>query len=369
MLRYLFAFIILIHGLIHFMGFAKAFSYGNLRQLTKNISKPAGILWLVAAILFIIASIFFLLKKESWPVIAFIAIIISQVLIITIWKDAKWGTFANIIIFVVALVASGNYFFNQSVNKEISQIFNFETTDNGEIITKEMTESLPFPVKHWLQNSGVIGHEKIHYVRLKQKGFMRTKPGQQKWMSADAEQYFTIDRPAFIWKVRMKMAPLTTVAGRDKFVNGKGGMTIKLLSLVTMVNESGSKIDQAALQRWLAEICWFPSAGLSPYIKWEEIDSLSAKATLSYKNVAGAVIFYFNEESEIIKCTADRFKENTADAPLKKWMITVKRIGVFNGIKIPAELEVAWQLKEGNFTWYKITLTEVEYNKAEVFEL
>lgn len=367
MLRYLFAFIIFIHGLIHLMGFSKAFGYGNITQLTKNISKPLGTLWLATAILFVLAAIFYLFKKESWPAIAFIAIIISQVLIITVWKDAKWGSFANIVIFIVALVASGNYFFNQSVNKQISQIFLLETTDNGEIITKEMADSLPLPVRSWLQNSGMVGREKIHFVRLKQQGFMRTKPGQQKWMRTEAEQYFTIDRPAFIWKVRMNMAPLITVTGRDKFVNGKGGMTIKLLSLVTMVNEAGPKIDQAALQRWLAEICWFPSAALSPYIKWEDVDSLSAKATLSYKNVTGSVIFYFNEESEIIKCTADRYKENTPDAPLEKWMITVIKSGLFDGIKIPTEMEVAWQLKEGDFTWYKIELTDVEYNKAEVW--
>lgn len=207
MLRYVFAFIILIHGLLHLMGFSKAFGYGNITQLTKNISKPAGILWLVTAILFVIAAIFFLFKKESWPAIAFIAIIISQVLIITAWKDAKWGTIANIIIFIVALVASGNYFFNQSVKKEIGRIFSFETTENREIITKEMTDSLPLPVRHWLLNSGAVGREKIYSVRLKQQGFIRTKPGQQKWMRTEAEQYFTIDHPAFIWKVKMKMAP------------------------------------------------------------------------------------------------------------------------------------------------------------------
>lgn len=71
-----------------------------------------------------------------------------------------------------------------------------------------MADSLPLPVRSWLQNSGMVGREKIHFVRLKQQGFMRTKPGQQKWMRIEAEQYFTIDRPAFIWKVRMNMAPL-----------------------------------------------------------------------------------------------------------------------------------------------------------------
>ena len=64
MLKYLLAFIILTHGLIHFMGFAKAFNYGNITQLTKEISKPSGMLWLVTAFLFIATTILFLLKPE-----------------------------------------------------------------------------------------------------------------------------------------------------------------------------------------------------------------------------------------------------------------------------------------------------------------
>ena len=35
MYRYLFALLMLIHGFIHFMGFAKAFHYGTVVQLTK----------------------------------------------------------------------------------------------------------------------------------------------------------------------------------------------------------------------------------------------------------------------------------------------------------------------------------------------
>ncbi len=43
MIKYFFAAIILIHGLIHCMGFAKAFGYGNITQLSKDISKPSGL--------------------------------------------------------------------------------------------------------------------------------------------------------------------------------------------------------------------------------------------------------------------------------------------------------------------------------------
>ena len=104
-MKYLFAFIILLHGVIHLMGFAKAFGYGNIPQLTKDISKTAGILWLVTALLFCASAVMFLLQKENWYVLAIIAVILSQVLVIITWKDAKYGTIANVIVALMIIPA------------------------------------------------------------------------------------------------------------------------------------------------------------------------------------------------------------------------------------------------------------------------
>ena len=102
-MKFLFAFIILIHGLIHFMGFAKAFNYGNITQLTKEVSKPAGAFWFMTAILFIITAILFFIKKDWWPLIGIGAIIISQILIVMAWSDAKFGTIGNLLILAIIL--------------------------------------------------------------------------------------------------------------------------------------------------------------------------------------------------------------------------------------------------------------------------
>ncbi len=104
MIRYLFAFIMLVHGLIHFMGFGKAFHYGNITQLTKDISRPIGIAWIVTAVVFIIAVIMFLIKKDAWPFIAIAAVIISQFLIMSSWNDAKFGSIANGLTLLAAIL-------------------------------------------------------------------------------------------------------------------------------------------------------------------------------------------------------------------------------------------------------------------------
>ncbi len=85
------------------MGFAKANNYGNITQLTKDISKPMGGLWLLTAILFVAAIILFLRENDKWWIVGIIAAILSQALIFTVWQDAKFGTIANIIILIPAL--------------------------------------------------------------------------------------------------------------------------------------------------------------------------------------------------------------------------------------------------------------------------
>ena len=104
MLRYLFVFMIFIHGLIHLMGFAKAFGYGNIDQISSGISHINGVFWLLAFLLFVLACILFLLKNDNWLWIAILGSIISQVLIFKLWNEAKFGTIANLLIVAVVIV-------------------------------------------------------------------------------------------------------------------------------------------------------------------------------------------------------------------------------------------------------------------------
>ncbi|MBK6936818.1 MAG: hypothetical protein IPH18_07930 [Chitinophagaceae bacterium] len=48
MLRFLFLFLAVVHGLIHLLGFVKAFNISPVQQLTAAIPKVNGVLWLLA---------------------------------------------------------------------------------------------------------------------------------------------------------------------------------------------------------------------------------------------------------------------------------------------------------------------------------
>jgi hypothetical protein len=124
MSRYLIILLMTVHGLTHFMGFAKAFEYAELNNLTMPISKPFGILWMLAALLFLTSAIMFLQKKKYWWTIAIPAAIMSQFVILASWTDARFGTIANAIIVVAVIFGWGDKkpgMINENHNVVISQ--------------------------------------------------------------------------------------------------------------------------------------------------------------------------------------------------------------------------------------------------------
>lgn len=118
-MKIIFALLVTIHGLIHFIGFAKAFDYGKVTQLTKEISKPLGIVWLVTGLVLIIVAVLFLLKKDGWSLLGIVAAIISQALIFTVWQDAKFGTIPNLIIIAVAILSLGITNFENTFRQDV----------------------------------------------------------------------------------------------------------------------------------------------------------------------------------------------------------------------------------------------------------
>src|SRR5690606_41326613 len=118
---------------------------------------------------------------KFWFVFAFITLILSQILILMFWKDAKFGTLANVLIFLVSLYAYGKFQFNNMVKNETKQVLQHISAEKPSVILEKDLTHLPEIVEKWLQTSGVAGQEQSRLIRLKQIGEMRTKP-EGRWM-------------------------------------------------------------------------------------------------------------------------------------------------------------------------------------------
>tara|TARA_R110000850_G_scaffold277086_1_gene422511 strand:+ start:258004 stop:259104 length:1101 start_codon:yes stop_codon:yes gene_type:complete len=358
-----FLILIFIHALIHILGFLKGFGFKEVKELTLPISKTMGFVWLTATILMLTYGILQLANSRySWA-IGFIAVVVSQILIIIFWKDAKFGTIPNIIILLVSIFSYGNYHFNEFTKVETSYILSQNNLSKERVVSEEDIKELPQPVKKWLSHSGLIGKPYMHSGKVLQHAEMKLKPKQEKWYKASAIQYTTIDVPAFIWTVDVKMNPFVYFRGRDKFVDGKGEMLIKLNSLINVVDEKGEKLNEGTLQRYLGEMVWFPSLALSPYITWQEINETSATATMDYKGTKGSGTFYFNTEGNFIRFSALRYNGNEPDAKKYNWVLVVEEYKIFEGIKVPSKMTATWELENEDWTWLKLEIMDIKYNE------
>ncbi len=356
-------FLIIIHGLIHLLGFVKAFDLAKIEGSSTDISRTTGLVWLLSMLLFLLVGALLLMNKDWVWIPALAAVITSQALIFLTWQDAKFGTIPNLINLVFVIFSFAAWEFEGSFEKETKALLSEAKVVEKDVITEEMTASLPAPVQKWVKNIGLIGTKPVHTAYFEQKAKMKLKPDQADWYPAEVVQYVTTDRPGFLWKVNMRMFSVINVTGRDQFHDGQGSMTIKIGSLIPVVNEANDrKTNQSTLQRYLMELVWYPSAVLSPYITWEEIDENTAKATMDYNDVSGSATFYFDDSGNFLKVSAFRYNGSDENAIKAECIGEAKEFGFVEGIKIPTKVDITWVLEDGLFTWYETEVLHVMYH-------
>lgn len=361
-MKWTFLTVVFLHGIIHLLGFVKGFDLKEIKEFTVPTSKLMGVMWLCAFILFAIYIFSFVTNHKYAWFFGFFAVALSQILIVVFWKDAKFGTMPNLLVFIVSVFMFSSFNFQHLVESETLAILGNSNIESEKIVSEGDIENLPPPVQHWLRQSGVVGKPFINAGIVHQNAEMKLKPEQDKWMTATAVQYTTIDNPAFIWTVDVKMNRLLNFKGRDKFQDGKGEMLIKVNSLINVVNEQGEKLDEGTIQRYLGEMVWFPSLALSEYISWESINDSTAKATMNYKGTTGSGTFFFNSLGDVVKFSAFRFYGNHSEAKRHEWVMKIDDYKVFEGIKVPAKMSATWKLDEGDWTWLNLEVTEIRYN-------
>jgi hypothetical protein len=75
-----FAVLLVVHGLIHLLGAAKAFGRADLPQLTQPISPAAGALWLVSAGLFLATAALLFQWPRGWWLIGALSCVCGSVM-------------------------------------------------------------------------------------------------------------------------------------------------------------------------------------------------------------------------------------------------------------------------------------------------
>lgn len=358
-MRNLFFILIVFHGLIHLTGFAKAFDFVTITQISKEISKLMGFFWLIAFLLFLTSALLFFLKNEAWWIIGIVAVLTSQILILTQWNDAKVGTIANIIIVVVILLHYGTYRFEKNYQKDVKENLQRTTMLKTDLLTEADLRHLPQPVQRYLKYSGVVGKPKLKNMRVVFEGQMREKG--KDFFPFTCEQYNSFDEPTRLFFMKAQMKGFT-VSGYHKYINATAVMDIRLFGIFAVVKKEGVDMDQAETVTVFNDMCLMaPAALIDKRITWQSMNSNSVQATFTNQTITITAILSFNEKGQLVD-----FISNDRDVNHYPFSTPLRNYKNINGINIMTYGETIWHYPDGQFIYGKFNLKDIQYNVSEL---
>ncbi len=224
---------------------------------------------------------------------------------------------------------------------------------------------LPAPVRRYFEFALTPGHPLPRGARLVQQGEFLSRPDGA-WSPFTAVEHFSVTPPGFVWDASIRIAPLVAVRVRDSYLEGEGAMLGKLGGLVPVVDvRGGPEIAEAALQRYLAEAVWLPTALLpGAGVAWTPVDETTARATLADRGTSAWIDFRFGSRGEIVGTSTDRYRITDGRAARTPW---VGRFGSYErvaGMMVPREGEVAWAPSEGRLPYWRGRVTAFAYEPA-----
>ena len=359
MLKFVIPAILMLHGLIHLLGFLKAFQLGNIAQLTYDVPKPLGLLWLMTGLVFVLAFFLNIQESDIWAHVTIGAVVLSQILISTSWEDAKFGSLANMILLGASLTWFASTNFENVYLRDVSSVVMGVEYQNVQRVSESDLAHLPSLVQKYLHYVGVVGRPKVQNFRVKFEGNMRSR--DKDWFAFTSEQHNFVQDPSRFFFMRAKLKGLP-VAGYHRFEDGRASMQVKLFSLFQVVDQKGDEMNKAETVTFLNDICLLaPGALIHPSIKWAPIDSLKCKAIFRNKLVEINAILEFNEIGQLInfisedRCDISDMRQYTFSTPIHGYQ-------EIDGLNLCTGGDAIWHYPDGPFTYGKFHLQSVEYN-------
>jgi hypothetical protein len=140
-------------------------------------------------------------------------------------------------------------------------------------------------------------------------------------------------------------------------------MQAAIHGLWPLVDQAGTpELNAGALQRFLGEAVWFPTALLpSPAISWAGRDDRSAVVTLTDHGTSVSLLFEFDDHGDVIRISGDRYKESGGGYTLQPWVISCREHAERSGIRVPQYCEVAWLGPNGPEPYWRGRISTIDY--------
>lgn len=228
-------------------------------------------------------------------------------------------------------------------------------------------DALPAPVQLYFRTALTAGQPIVRAVDLVQTGTMNMGAETPNWKPFRATQHVVTRRAGFDWDARIAMAPGVDAFVHDSFAAGEGMLHATVLGLATVASlRGGGDIARGELLRCFAETAWYPTALLpSQGVRWTAVDAHSADATMRDGTLELTLRFEFGDDGLIRTITADSRPRivGTKQVPAP-WQGRFSHHETHDGMRVPAEGEVAWILDGTPRVYWKGRVTRFRYTFA-----
>jgi hypothetical protein len=207
-----------------------------------------------------------------------------------------------------------------------------------------------------LRNGGTVGGPAS--VLAHQTDEMTSGRGQP-FFAVEATQLSGTRDPGFVWEATATMAQVIPVRVVDAHAAGKGWLEVRIAGAIPIVDATGPDSDKGEMMRFLAELAWNPDAILNAAaLKWRQIDERTVEVSIETAGGIAAVRQLFDANGDIVGIEADDrpYLVDGKTVPMR-WIGRFRNYTQFGAHRLPSYGEVAWVLPEGEFVYFRGTIT------------
>jgi hypothetical protein len=364
-MRWVVAALLVGHGLIHLMGFAKAFRYAELPQLTRPVSSVIGVAWLAAGLLVVASAVMMVAWPRAFWVIGAVALVLSQTVIFSAWSDARAGTIVNVV-FLLAVAHSwfsqGPQSFRTRFDRDVAA--GLARPLDAPVVTEADLAPLPDSVQRYLRTTGVVGQPRVRNYRLRFHGRIRGGP-DARWMPFEAEQQSFADQPTrlFLMHARMFAVPVEVF---HRLASGKATMQVKIVGAIPMVDARGAVMDRSEAVTLFNDMCLLaPGTLLDPAIAWEPVDARTVRARFTNGGQTISATLLFGDDGLLTNFISDDRSRSSPDGKSftrLRFSTPVRDYRDFGSVRLASHGDARWMLPEGELTYGEFDLQQVTYN-------
>jgi len=222
-------------------------------------------------------------------------------------------------------------------------------------------DGLPDPVRSYFAAVIEDGQGPIRSAEIHQAGAFRLGGRSGSWKPMTASQYVTVSPPGFVWDAAIETVPMVPARVVDAYEDGQGTLEARLLSLLPVANAGPSpEMNEGELLRYLGEAVWFPTALLpSAGVEWEAVDDHAARATLEDGSNRASLVFHVDDEGLIDRVTGERYRQEADE--MAPWIGSFGSYEWHDGVRIPTQASVRWDLPDGPLPYWRAQIESVEY--------